>query len=172
MEVNREIFGVVLDHLWTPGGVDGACMCEAEEAIGERAADHLINELVKHFNLPWTREYDKGIDGFWPPAWCENTDEIRHLLDNPPEENTMANGPDDFEPYATETEVDATEGAIALLLALSNQVESVSLYEARQIAIDSALQLQHHTNKYATADALCEEAQTIYEFLTQNVPGA
>lgn len=77
MVINREIWTVVLKHLATPGGVDGSCVCADEESIGEHGADHLINELVKAFGLPWKRQYSQDIDGMWPPAWCEGSERIR-----------------------------------------------------------------------------------------------
>lgn len=71
MRINREVLNVMLTHLTIPASPDGACRCGDEEAVSEHGADHLINELVKYFKLPWKRVYDKKIDGLRPPAWCE-----------------------------------------------------------------------------------------------------
>lgn len=81
MIVNHEMLNVVLAHLSTPAQVDGDCgNPECTDVMGEHGADHIINELVKHFGFPWKRVYDKDIDGVFPPSWCEDAAKIREKL--------------------------------------------------------------------------------------------
>lgn len=73
MIVNHEVLNVVLAHLAVPVAVDGDCgNLECTDVMGEHGADHIVNELVKYFKLPWKRVYDKAFDGAFPAPWCES----------------------------------------------------------------------------------------------------
>lgn len=82
MIVNHAVLNVVLAHLAVPVAVDGDCgNPNCTDALGEHGADHIINELVKHFDFPWKRVYDKAFDGYCPPPWIEDYEKVREQLD-------------------------------------------------------------------------------------------
>lgn len=57
--VNTEIMSLVLKHYSVPAQPDGKCFCDDESSYGAHQADHLIEKLVEHFKLDWTKEGDR-----------------------------------------------------------------------------------------------------------------
>lgn len=179
MFVNRDILATVMTHLAVPLYPDGACDCGDDEC--NHQADHLINELVKAFKLPWVRRYDQDQDGAWPPIWCEDADIIRKKFF--PEEDDMGNeavteAVTDLDELLGGDAVDAAIPPVIFFIPLGgdddeeDERESVSLYEARQIALDAALGMQKHVEEYTSAEALVGDAKIIYQWLTTDVEGA
>lgn len=55
MKINQEIWALMDKHYAIPTWPDGECVCRDLESASEHQADHLVEVLVKEFELDWKR---------------------------------------------------------------------------------------------------------------------